>query len=165
MFCLDSSFWRSVECYVRACGIVEIRRFTLHIVQSAHLPKCGWNLSELWMKSSRVWMRSIWVWMRSSQVWMRCSQVVKATDCQCQSRNNPGFKPSIFQPSGIWGAAGKRNCWINYYKKIQKITPLKLYKGRSAIGAVIAKEQFSDPLYLWNCTYRWLPVEASVPDL
>jgi hypothetical protein len=28
--------------------------------------------------------------------WMRSSLVVRASDCQCQSRNGPGFDPSIF---------------------------------------------------------------------
>ncbi len=33
------------------------------------------------------------------------SQVVGASGCQCQSRNSPGFDPSILRHSGIWGAA------------------------------------------------------------
>jgi hypothetical protein len=38
--------------------------------------------------------------------WMRSSQVVRASSCQCQSRNSsPGFDPSILRHSGIWGAA------------------------------------------------------------
>jgi len=39
-------------------------------------------------------MRSILV------VWIRSSLVVRASDCQCRSRNSTGF-----DPSGIWGAA------------------------------------------------------------
>ncbi len=39
--------------------------------------------------------------MRSCQVWMRSSQVVRASGCQCQRRNIPGFDPSIFGHSGI----------------------------------------------------------------
>jgi hypothetical protein len=31
--------------------------------------------------------------------------VVRASDCQCRSRNSPGFDPSILRHSGIWGAA------------------------------------------------------------
>jgi hypothetical protein len=31
--------------------------------------------------------------------WMKCSRVVTATDCQCQSRNCPGFDPSILRRS------------------------------------------------------------------
>jgi hypothetical protein len=29
------------------------------------------------------------LWMRSSQLWMRSSHMVRASDCQCQSRNSP----------------------------------------------------------------------------
>jgi hypothetical protein len=58
----------------------------------------------LWMRSSRVlWMRSSQVlWMRSSRVlrmrssrvlWMRSSLMVRASGCQCQSRNSPGLDP------------------------------------------------------------------------
>ncbi len=31
--------------------------------------------------------------MRSNQVWMRSNQVARASGCQCQSRNSPGFDP------------------------------------------------------------------------
>ena len=37
--------------------------------------------------------------------WMRSSREVRASDSQCQSRNCPGFDPSILRHSGIWGAA------------------------------------------------------------
>jgi hypothetical protein len=33
------------------------------------------------------------------------SLVVRASDCQCRSRNSPGFDPSILRHSEIWGAA------------------------------------------------------------
>jgi hypothetical protein len=36
---------------------------------------------------------------------MRSSLVVRASDCQCRSRNSPGFDPGILRHSGIWGAA------------------------------------------------------------
>ncbi len=36
---------------------------------------------------------------------MWSSRVVRASDCQCQSRNNPGFHSSILLHSGIWRAA------------------------------------------------------------
>ncbi len=44
------------------------------------------------------WM---WKWMRSSLGWMRSTRslVVRASDCQCQSRNSPGFDPSFFRHS------------------------------------------------------------------
>ncbi len=33
------------------------------------------------------------------------SRVVRASGCQCHSRNSPGFNPSILRHSEIWGAA------------------------------------------------------------
>jgi hypothetical protein len=33
--------------------------------------------------------------------WMRSSRVVRASDCQRQSRNSPGLVPSILRHSGI----------------------------------------------------------------
>ncbi len=36
-----------------------------------------------------------------SFLWMRSSRVVRASGCQCQSRNNPGFDRSILRQSGI----------------------------------------------------------------
>ncbi len=106
------------------------------------------RFSQVWMKSSQVWMRSSQVWIRSSQVWirssqvwwnlakcgwdlanlwMRSSQVVRASDCQCQSRNSPGFDPSILRHSGIWGAAMKQ-CGITYIKIKNKILKIPLSK-------------------------------------
>jgi hypothetical protein len=36
---------------------------------------------------------------------MKSSLVVRASDCQCQSRNSPGFDSIILLHSGIGGAA------------------------------------------------------------
>jgi hypothetical protein len=33
--------------------------------------------------------------------WLRFSRVVRASDCQCRSRNSPGLDPSILGNSGI----------------------------------------------------------------
>ncbi len=81
---------------------------------------CGWDLVELWMRSRRVWirpsrgrMRSNRVWTRSKLFWMRSGRVVRESDCQCQSRNSPGFDPSILWHSGIWGEQMKQ-LWIKY---------------------------------------------------
>ncbi len=41
----------------------------------------------------------------SSGIFSPVATVDRAYDCQCQSRNRPGFNPSIFGHSGIWGAA------------------------------------------------------------
>ncbi len=77
--------------------------------------------SREWMKSSQVWMRSIQVWMRSSRMWkLRSCLVVRASDCNSRnSRNSPGFYPSILRQSRIWGAADE--ALLNkVHKKIQK---------------------------------------------
>ncbi len=37
--------------------------------------------------------------------WMRSIEEVRVSDCQCQSRNIPGFDPSILRLNGIWGVA------------------------------------------------------------
>jgi len=44
-------------------------------------------------------------------MWIRFSWVVRASDCQCRSRNSPGLDPSILRHSGIWGRQMKQ-CWI-----------------------------------------------------
>ncbi len=46
--------------------------------------------------------------IRSWNLWMRSSRVVRASDCQCRSRNSPGFNPSLLPHSGIQGAADER---------------------------------------------------------
>ncbi len=40
-----------------------------------------------------------------SRVWMRASRVVRASECQCRSRNSPRFNPGILRHTGFWGAA------------------------------------------------------------
>ncbi len=57
---------------------------------------------------------SIWLWMDK----MRCSRVVRASDCQCRSRNSPRLDLSILRHSGIWGAADEA-VWIQYIKKMK----------------------------------------------
>jgi hypothetical protein len=53
-----------------------------------------------------------------SFLWMRSSRVVRASGCQCQSRNSPGFDRSILRQSGIWGAADEE--MLNNVPKIKK---------------------------------------------
>jgi hypothetical protein len=38
-------------------------------------------------------------------LWMMSYRVVRVSDCQFQSRNSPGFDPSVLRDSGIWWAA------------------------------------------------------------
>jgi hypothetical protein len=99
---------------------------------------CGWDLAELWMRSSRVWMRSIaelwmrssWVLMWSSWVWMRSSRVVRAFDCQCRSRDSPGFDPSIRRHSGISADEALLNKVRKKKNPPKKYLEKKLYRGR-----------------------------------
>jgi hypothetical protein len=58
-------------------------------------------------------------------MWMRSSQVVRASCCQCQSRNCPRLDPSILRHSGIWRAAAKAVLNNVHYKKNRKIPPPK----------------------------------------
>jgi hypothetical protein len=46
--------------------------------------------------------------------WMRSSRVITASDCQCQSRNSPGFDPSLLLHRGIWRAADEAVLNKNY---------------------------------------------------
>jgi hypothetical protein len=48
---------------------------------------------------------------------VRSSRVVRASGCQCQSRNSPGFVPTILRYSGIWGAADEA-VQNNEHKKV-----------------------------------------------
>ncbi len=78
------------------------------------LAKCGRDLAESWIRSSRVWTRC-------NRVWMRSSRGVRASGCQCQSHNSPGFDPSILRHSGTRGSARQmKQCWIKYLKRKKK---------------------------------------------
>jgi hypothetical protein len=57
---------------------------------------------------------------------MRFSWVVRASGCQCLSRNSPGFDPSILRHNGTEGRQMKQ-CWITYIKK-SKNPPLIIKK-------------------------------------
>ncbi len=57
-------------------------------------------------------------------MWMRSSRVIRASNCQCQSHNSPGFNPSILRHSGIEGRQMKQ-CWAKSTKKFNK-SPVKL---------------------------------------
>ncbi len=57
---------------------------------------------------------------------MRSSRVVSASDCQCPSRNSPGFDPGILRHRGIWGAADEAVLNKEFTKKILKIPLLTI---------------------------------------
>ncbi len=72
-----------------------------------NVAECGWDLAELWMRSSRMRKRSIWMWIISSQMWTRSSRMwmrssrmwmrpsrIRASDSQCHSRNSHGSIPA-----------------------------------------------------------------------
>jgi hypothetical protein len=61
---------------------------------------------------------------------MRSSRVARASDSQCQSRNSPGFDPSILRHGGISGAADE-----TVLKKvhIKSKKPVKLHIGKSRL--------------------------------
>jgi hypothetical protein len=61
-------------------------------------------------------MRSSRFWMKSSRVWMRSNQMVRAPGCQCQSRNSPGFDPSIFLYTEKSDGRQMKQCRITYEK-------------------------------------------------
>ncbi len=56
--------------------------------------------------------------------WDLAECMVRATGCQCQTRNSPRFDTSILTQIGIWGAADEAGL-KNAHKKIPKI-PLYL---------------------------------------
>jgi hypothetical protein len=60
--------------------------------------------------------------------WMRSSLVVRASDCQCRSRNSPGFYPSILRHRGIWGAADEAVLKTVHRKKSLKKSPLLIFR-------------------------------------
>jgi hypothetical protein len=53
---------------------------------------------------------------------MRSSRVVRASGCQCQSRNTPGFDPSILRHSGFRRAADEE-VLNNVHKKEKNSDP------------------------------------------
>ncbi len=57
----------------------------------------------------------------SVSTWMRSIWVVRASDCQCRSRNSPRFDPSILRHSEIWGAADEAVLnKVQYIKRKEK---------------------------------------------
>ncbi len=63
--------------------------------------------------------------------WMRSSREVRASGCPFQSRNRPGFDPSILRLCGIWGATDE--AVLNKVQKKEKnpISPLLYLHWRS----------------------------------
>jgi hypothetical protein len=70
-----------------------------------------------------------WYPITTPSRWMISSLVVRASDCQCRSRNSPGFNPSILRHRGIWGAADEAvlNTVHRRRKKIQQNPPVNSF--------------------------------------
>jgi hypothetical protein len=69
---------------------------------------------------------------------MRCSRVVRASDCQFQSRNSPWFLPSILRHSGICGAADEAVLNNAHKKKKSKKVFLLSKRGsKNSIGQIV----------------------------
>ncbi len=71
---------------------------------------------------------------------MTTSRAVRASGCQCQSCNSPGFDPSILRHSGICGAADEavlsnvyKNKKIALLKYICKILPTNDFENHELI--------------------------------
>ncbi len=97
----------------------------------------------------------------SNRVWRRSSRVVRPSGCQCQSHNSPEFHPSIFQHSGIWGAADEavlNN--IQHKRKHPKNPPFTIHRGLSWSGFPVLK------ISLWRCCplEPWPPTEKKTAE-
>jgi hypothetical protein len=73
-----------------------------------------------------------------TETWMRSSREIRASDCQCQSRNSPGFDPSIPRHSRIRGAADEA-VLNKVHKKIQNIHLLNVGSGSGSGSALKCK--------------------------
>ncbi len=96
------------------------------------LAVCGWDLAECgWDLAECGWELAECGW-DLAELWMRSSRMDRASDRQCQSRNSPGFIPSIHRHNGFWGAADEP-VLKNVHKKKKKKIPLrfKLPQGQN----------------------------------
>jgi len=74
--------------------------------------------------------------------------VVRASGCQCQSCNSPGFDPSILRHSGIWGAAYEELLNnVHKKKKVQKIPHESLRHCKQICKLQISKHRNSVQIY------------------
>ncbi len=75
-------------------NVDQLTLFSQHLWSP--MPRCMAEVTRAWNKEK--------MYIYSHQ---RYSCVVRTFDCQCKSRNSPGFYPSILRHSRIWGAADK----------------------------------------------------------
>ncbi len=69
-----------------------------------------------------------WHFFSGSPQRMRSSRVGRASDCQCRSRNIPGFDPSILRHNRVWGAADEA-VLIQVHIKNPKNHPVYFSRG------------------------------------
>jgi hypothetical protein len=79
---------------------------------------------------------------------MRTSRVVKASDCQCQSRNSPGIDHSILQHSGIGGAADE--AVLNKIIKKEKNATGEAFSPQKRACRTSKHEIYSHFSYFWG---------------
>ncbi len=72
------------------------------------------------MTSTILWFQFLIGNLRPSRVIERLTP----SDCQCQSRNNPGFDPSILRHNRIWRVADKAMFDKVHFKKYLNSLPV-----------------------------------------
>ncbi len=104
------------------------------------------------------WCAKLWGIMRSSRV-------VRASDCQCQSLNGPGFDPSILRHSGIWGAADEAVLNKVHEKTIKDRTGTVQYAITMHTSSVrcCPARWFFYPIRLQTVLYSSLNLTSTVP--
>ncbi len=104
--------------------------------------------------------------------WTRSSRVVRASGCQCQSRNSPGFDPSILRHSWIWETEDKA-VLNNVHKNLKKKPPFIIRSRSHPVGKRLQIDGKSDERsgreainFLWSAKASF-PVwpNVSVTDL
>ncbi len=97
-------------------------------------------------------MRLSRLWMRFRRMWIKFSRVVRASDHQCQSRNIPGFDPSILRDSRIWRAADEA---VLNKLHTKKLTLFNFMKGIFWINIRSTKEANLFIAYCWMLDKLW----------
>ncbi len=82
---------------------------------------------------------------------IRCSRVVRASGCQCQSHNSPGFDPSVLRHSGIWGAADEA--------VLNNVHPKNPPLIKETLWTTEAKAGRSDPVGRFPHAASWMKVQ------
>jgi hypothetical protein len=81
--------------------IMSLKFWTIELSNLANLQRRIFVIFFVYHRERRVKTRK----ETARYFWMGSSRVVRASDCQCRSRNSPGFDLRILRHNGIWGAA------------------------------------------------------------